>query len=585
MLALPSRVLHFDNFRLDLAHCIILKGDEELALRQQSFDVLRHLAERQGEVVSRDELIKAVWTAEPARPEDSVAQCIKEIRRALGDDARRIVRTVAGRGYSFMAEVTAVEATPQASPPGVHAQTGSQAAAGAPVLEGRSPGDRAPLRWTRALIAAGALIVALTAGAWLTRERLRPELPAVLTMMAVPSLAVLPFVTPDNDQAVHKEARAFSDDVAHEVARNNIGSFLSLKAADRYRGETTDAKAIGRRLGARYLLFGSLRREGEGHSGDVRLVEAESGHELWVQSFRYATTERNLSAVRIAGGVNGRLVNNESQRPLPPQPEAGNYALLAFAALGSYQKAAALKEALAFSERALALNPDWVPALQTYIWAQTSLSREDPPDVRSARLDKAQEAAERAIKLRPLDAAVYHRYGQVLAARPDPAGALAANQMAIRLNPSLAIAHAEVGRHKIEVGLAHETVAHIREAIRLSPGHRWLSLWCLWAGQAAVHAGNHHEATQWLQKGMHVHFPHWALKPWLAVAYAGVGREQEGRDLLAQYAREGRYLTIAGWRKNNPRGSGVVAEQRERIEGLLRRLGVPEDKVATSSAP
>jgi DNA-binding winged helix-turn-helix (wHTH) protein/TolB-like protein/tetratricopeptide (TPR) repeat protein len=585
MLALPSTVLQFDTFRLDLAHCILLKGDEELALRQQSFDVLRHLAERQGEVVSRDELIKAVWTVEPARPEDSVAQCIKEIRRALGDDARRIVRTVPGRGYQFMAEVAAVEAAPSAPPAGVQARTGSDLTADAPVDAARSPHDRAPLLWSRTLVTVGALIVVAAAAAWPMRERLRSEPPAVLAMMPVPTLAVLPFETPDNDAAVHKEARAFSDNIAHEVVRNNVGSFLSLKAADRYGGETADAGAIGRRLGARYLLFGGLRREGAGHAGGVRLVEAESGHELWAKSFRYASAERNLPAVHIAGGINWRLVNTESQRPLPPQPEAGHYAILAFAALGSYQKAAALKEALAFSEKALALNPDWVPALQTYIWAQTSLSREDPPDVRSTRLDKAQEAAERAIKLTPLDAVVYHRYGQVLAARPDPAGALGANQIAIRLNPSLAIAHAEVGRHKIDVGLAHESVAHIREAIRLSPSHRWLSLWCLWAGQASAHAGNYHDAAQWLQKGMHVHFPHWALKPWLAVANAGLGREQEGRDLLAQYAREGRYLTIAGWRKNNPHGRGVVAEQRERIEDLLRRLGVPEGEVAASSAP
>jgi DNA-binding winged helix-turn-helix (wHTH) protein/TolB-like protein len=585
MLALSSTVLHFDTFRLDLAHCILLKGDEELALRQQSFDVLRHLAERTGEVVSRDELIKAVWTVEPARPEDSVAQCIKEIRRALGDDARRIVRTVTGRGYQFMAEVAAVEAAPSARSPGVQPRTGSDVAADAPVHAARSPNDRAPLPWSRTLVTVGALIIVAAAAAWSMRERLRPEPPAVLAMMAVPTLAVLPFATPDNEAEVQKEARAFSDDIAHEAARNNVGSFLSLKAADRDRGETADAKAVGRRLGARYLLLGSLRREDAGHGGDVRLVEAESGHELWVQSFRYVSGERNLSAVRIAGGVNGRLVNIESQRPLPPQPQAGHYAILAFAALGSYQKAAALKEALAFSEKGLALNADWVPALQTYIWAQTALSREDPPEVRSARLDKAQEAAERAIKLKPLDAAVYHRYGQVLAARPDPAGALGANQMAIRLNPSLAIAHAEVGRHKIDVGLAYESVAHIREAIRLSPGHRWLSLWCLWAGQASAHVGNYHEAAQWLQRGMHVHFPHWALKPWLAVANAGLGREQEGRDLLAQYAREGRYLTIAGWRKSNPRGRGVVAEQRGRIEDLLRRLGVREGEVAANSVP
>jgi DNA-binding winged helix-turn-helix (wHTH) protein len=103
MLTSPFRVLRFDAFTLDLARSTLRRGDKALPLRRQSFDVLRCLAEHAGKVVSRDELIEAVWTAPPARPEDSVVQCIKDIRLALGDDTRWIVKTVPGRGYQLMA--------------------------------------------------------------------------------------------------------------------------------------------------------------------------------------------------------------------------------------------------------------------------------------------------------------------------------------------------------------------------------------------------------------------------------------------------------------------------------------------------
>jgi DNA-binding winged helix-turn-helix (wHTH) protein len=112
-----SRLLRFDAFTLDVTRGIVLKGNERVALRRQSLDVLRHLAGHPGAVVTAQELIDAVWTTKPARPEDSLMQCIKDIRRALGEDARWMVRTVSGRRYMFMAEVvTAEEALPALSP-------------------------------------------------------------------------------------------------------------------------------------------------------------------------------------------------------------------------------------------------------------------------------------------------------------------------------------------------------------------------------------------------------------------------------------------------------------------------------------
>ena len=131
--------------------------------------------------------------------------------------------------------------------------------------------------------------------------------------------------------------------------------------------------------------------------------------------------------------------------------------------------------------------------MEGYAWA---LILAGDPDTDAARLAKAQEAAERAIQLRPLDATGYLRRAQVLRQRGDALAALA-RPAGIRstLNANEPLVHAELELNKIGAGLAGEAIAHIEAAIRLSPGHSALSLWYLRAGQAAVHLGDYHGAV------------------------------------------------------------------------------------------
>ena len=577
-----SRLLRFDAFALDLTRSLLLRGGEERPLRRQSFDVLRTLAERRGGVVSKDDLLKAVWPGVKVT-DDSIVQCVKEIRRALGEEARWIIRTVPGRGYEFMAEATAIETAVPVSPP---SQTGLavRSATRASVLQMR-PGDAgaATSGWKRALIAASLLIAVLSATGWLIREQLRPKPPAVTTMMAVPTLAVLPFTALNDGANLSGEARAFSDELATEVARCYLATMLSVKPAAVRSGEAADPKAVGRRLGVRYLLLGSLGRESREHGGTVRLVEAETGRELWERPFRYRPGERTVPAVEIAIGAIWLVLLSETGHPLPAVPEAGHYAIRAFVSMKD------LPTSASFAGKALEIDRDWVPALLAYAWAQIMLGSDEPPEARSARLAKADEAVERAIELAPLNPLAYHRRGQVLRDRGDPFGAISANQQALKFSPNMSIAHVDVGMNKIDAGLAHEAIPHIVEAIRLSPKDRWCAKWYLWAGQAAVHTADYDTAVSWLRKAMLSDFQHIALRyrdvrPWLAVVYAGLGREEEGRALLVEEARERGALTIAAWRQRYPRGSGTLAEQRERIEGLLRRLGVPETEKGPDAA-
>jgi DNA-binding winged helix-turn-helix (wHTH) protein len=103
----PKR-LYFGIHTIDRLRCSLLYGGKEVQLRPKAFDVLLYLAENAGRVVSKDELIKAVWRG-VAVTDDSLVQCVMEIRQALGEDAQAAIRTVPRRGYLFAAEVSESE--------------------------------------------------------------------------------------------------------------------------------------------------------------------------------------------------------------------------------------------------------------------------------------------------------------------------------------------------------------------------------------------------------------------------------------------------------------------------------------------
>jgi len=100
-----SRQIHFfDRFALDLTRGCLLRGHEEIKLRPKSFEVLKYLVGNSGRLINKDELIHAVWV-DASVTDDSLVQCLKDIRHALCDEAQQIIKTVHGRGYIFDTEV------------------------------------------------------------------------------------------------------------------------------------------------------------------------------------------------------------------------------------------------------------------------------------------------------------------------------------------------------------------------------------------------------------------------------------------------------------------------------------------------
>src|SRR5437762_3254512 len=105
MQKLSHQVFSFSEFTLDLRRGCLLCNQEEIKLRPKSFEVLSYLVENNGRLISKDELIHAVWV-EAAVTDDSLVQCLKDIRHALSDETQQIIKTVHGRGYIFDTEVS-----------------------------------------------------------------------------------------------------------------------------------------------------------------------------------------------------------------------------------------------------------------------------------------------------------------------------------------------------------------------------------------------------------------------------------------------------------------------------------------------
>jgi DNA-binding winged helix-turn-helix (wHTH) protein/cytochrome c-type biogenesis protein CcmH/NrfG len=269
----------------------------------------------------------------------------------------------------------------------------------------------------------------------------------------------------------------------------------------------------------------------------------------------------------------------------PPAANAGHYAILGRNIIANERSAKSIRDALAHFAKALALDPDWVPALLGYASVMIIEVGGEwvPPEERPARLDQARGTVERALKVQPTSAYAHQLKGVLLRMRGDPDRAVAAFERSLQLNPASPWTHAEFARTKIDLGRAEEALADIQTAMRIHPSETAVHVWYCWAGMAALHAGRDDEAIRWLLKAREMRpiYPH--PVPLLAVAYAATGREVEARALMAEHLARAPGLTMQTFQREYPPQNPTVARQRDRITSILQRLGVPGGKVQTGS--
>jgi len=287
------RILEFGCFALDPGKASLCRGDRPLPLRPKSFDVLLYLATNPGRIVSKAELIGAVWPGIFVT-DNSLVQCISDIRAALEDDGQTILKTVARRGYLFAAPVAVIEPTPTLSAP--ETRNTPAPAAGDEAPRTAAGMSAQPLRRYAALVAAGAAVVAVI---WVGAHWWGASSPVV--EVAVPprdaavadvardangtstraTIAVLPFVTLGPAPTEDYFADGLTEDIIAALGRFAELTVLSPKAVQPYKGKTQAIQDIGRELKARYIAEGSIRRSPERIRIVVRLSDTTLGTLLW----------------------------------------------------------------------------------------------------------------------------------------------------------------------------------------------------------------------------------------------------------------------------------------------------------------
>jgi DNA-binding winged helix-turn-helix (wHTH) protein/TolB-like protein len=596
--------LRFKGFTLDVSAGSLMKGDRRVALRPQPFKVLVYLTEHSGRLVENNELVEKCWDNPKQTRANSLAQCIKAIREALGETDQEIIRTVHGRGYVFAAPVSQVPAerpqerhqdgsiekmaAPALAEPGGPPATPHTPAAGA---ANEPPSNRRRvLAGPYALAAAIATVAVLLAGAWAVWAlALRPAEP---TMAALPSIAILPIKAIGDDEVVKRDAEALTNEIETEVSRTPRGYALRVRSAPGYEGPLTHPKRAGRELGVRYLVLGSTRREGDARLVNVQIVEAESGRPIWAEPFSFRPDEsgaQNLLATRITRMLIAEVLSAEARLPLPAHPEANHFAMLGRSLMAGEGGADVNWKAMAYFDKAVALEPDSVPALLGYGRTRVNLvlNRFVPPARYKALLGEAEPKISRAAKLAPTDPGVHVLRCAYLRAVNNDAEAIAECERAVGLQRNYPLAHGELGRAVIETGDTGRAVRHLQEALRLSPDDRYAPAWSYWAGMAEAHAGNYEKALAWLHqaRGAKRDYPNPLV--WFAIAYAGLGEWDKARSYLEQHRANFPKFSMTGWRVPFPHSNAAVTEQRLRLEGLLRQLGTPEtppsDEVRTGA--
>jgi DNA-binding winged helix-turn-helix (wHTH) protein/TolB-like protein/thioredoxin-like negative regulator of GroEL len=574
-------MLRFKGFTLDLTVPALYRGAQKVPLRHQCLKVLARLADRSGELVSHKELIEGCWDHPKQTNANSLAQCIKEIREALADKDQSIIRTVPRQGYVFAVPVAVV--VPSGAGPALQGATTLRGVSARYLLAGiaRAFAIRLPARWR--VPAVSVLVAAVAAAAWWAWIGIGR--PGELTMMAEPSIAVLPFNGPGSSAG---EGADLASEIATQLLRVPRGFRILVKPATAHKDRVARPMAAGRALGVRYVVTGGVRREGEVAHINVQLIEAETGRSLWAQPFAYRPEQpgaRGRVNVHIARLVTERLTETESTRPLPAEPKADHYAIMGRALWAGERDGKLILAAMELFKKGLEFDPNSIPALQGYARAKISAvaGGHAPEEQRQLWLKEAREAIDRVIARHRRSYGAYRLRGSLHRALGEWEKSAKAFEQALEINADFAEAHAELGRVMIELGSVEKAIERIDEAIRLSPTNSAaLSWWQLWAGLAMLHAANYESALDRLLRAEQANPANEDLPPWLALAYAGVGRRDKARALMGVYLRTKPDFTLAGWKRDHWNDNTVVAAQRERMAGMLRELGVPDGEVRTS---
>jgi adenylate cyclase len=393
------KMLQFAGYTLDIARNSLRTADRKVALRRKSFELLRYLAENPDRVVTKEELLKAIWP-DVVATEESLAHCVSEVRQAIGDSAQTIIETVPRRGYRLAAAVSRVTTSAAVPQPALQTEL----------------------------------------------ARTDPSPRSQSSLVDRPSVAVLPFANLSGDPRQDYISDGITEDITTELSRFSELRVIARNSAFQYKGKAVDIRQVGRELGARYVLEGSVRRSGDRIRITAQLIDAVTGAHRWAERHdrelydAFAVQDEVVRAIVAILAAHVRRAEIERALLKPPAAwEAYDYYLRGAEAhlLHTNRRTkASLYEARRLLEQSLAIDPEYARAAavmsQTYVYAY--LEPFDGDYLSPAALDHALELAQTAVHLDPRLPQARAQLGWVLLFKCQHDAAIAEFERAFALN-------------------------------------------------------------------------------------------------------------------------------------------------------
>jgi TolB-like protein/Tfp pilus assembly protein PilF len=361
-----------------------------------------------------------------------------------------------------------------------------------------------------------------------------------LALPAKPSIAIMPFTNMSGDPEQEYFSDGISEDLITTLSRIRWLFVIARNSTFTYKGKPVDLKQVGRELGVRYVLEGSVRKGGSRVRITAQLIDATNGAHVWAERF-----DRELADIfavqdeiteRIAATIEPELARAELERARRKPPESLDAWDLYQRGLWHVWQFNAEDNARAreLFERATALDPSFSPFFAALALCRLldHTLRYRPMSERNA--ETALRIAQRAVALDDKDATAHAIVGRAYAALGDHEQAIAELRKAVGLNPSLALAHYGLGMTLVLAGKPAEAVSELDAAQRLSPHDPYLWSFVMFRAWAYLSLGEFERAIE--DASLAVRQPRAPFPAWgtLASALGHAGRIEEAKAALAK---------------------------------------------------
>jgi TolB-like protein/class 3 adenylate cyclase/tetratricopeptide (TPR) repeat protein len=395
------------------------------------------------------------------------------------------------------------------------------------------------------------------------------------------SIVVLPFANLSNDPAQQYFADGITEDLTTDLSRIERMRVISRDTAFAYKDKPINTKQIGRELGVRYVLEGSVRRSGNYVRVNAQLIDAETGAHLWADRFDRDIgdlfTLQNEITARIAGALQSQLAIAEARRPIN-NPDALDYIMRGREILTRPISKENYKEAVRLFETALTLDPQATDAAAWLAIALVVRVTDEVSDSPDADLRRAGQLAAQALAAAPDSALAHYAKAQVLRAQWRCKEAIPEYETALAYDSSRAPAYAHIGWCKFLTGAVDEAIPYFEHAIRLSPYGPGIAPWYGRIGVIQLLEAHTEDAIASLEKAKNANPRLPFVHAYLAAAYALAGQTLRAQtELATARAPDSIYTSLANVMKSRWYDDQKIRALAETtyFEGL-RKAGLPE---------